>query len=147
MRLLGSGLAVALVAACSGGSSPAASCKSVPTTCESLSYDVPTCLYANCTRKFTCTGTASCAGAFVGDSCFPELNCTNSHQGCTWTGTDCVGTPLPCTDPSYQQNSVGCANVGCTLTVTCTGGEASYDCSLQTTESECGMYSPFCAWQ
>jgi hypothetical protein len=44
-------------------------------------------------------------------------------------------------------NSVGCANVGCTLTVTCTGGEANYDCSLETTQADCGRYSPFCAWQ
>jgi hypothetical protein len=47
----------------------------------------------------------------------------------------------------YQQNSVACSNVGCTLTVTCTGGEASYDYSLQKTEQDCGMYSPFCAWK
>jgi hypothetical protein len=26
--------------------------------------------------------------------------------------SDCVGTPLPCTDESDQQNSVGCAHGG-----------------------------------
>jgi hypothetical protein len=67
--------------------------------------------------------------------------------GCTWTGSDCTGTPLPCTDPMYQRNSVACNNVGCILTETCTGGEVTYDCGLQTTADECAQYPKFCVWK
>jgi hypothetical protein len=127
------------------------SCKYVQTPCSALSatqLGIGLCDEIGCHRNFSCTGTASCEAALTStQSRYPDLNCEQSSPGCSWTGTTCTGVPLPCSDSMYQQNSVACENVGCTLSVTCGGAYVSYDCTLQLTEARCGDYAPFCVWK
>jgi hypothetical protein len=96
---------------------------------------------------YHCAGAASCEAALSSmGSQFPDLNCSQGSPGCTWTGGTCTGTPLPCSDPMYQQNSVACENVGCALSYVCKGGMVGYDCSGLRAQADCEAYGMFCAW-
>jgi len=106
------------------------------------------CDDVGCMQKFTCSGTASCAAA--DETQAPLTECTGlteNDAGCSWDGLNCTGNALPCTDAVYQQNWTGCEDVGCTLAITCVGGDAYYDCSLQTDQADCSMYYAFCVWE
>jgi hypothetical protein len=137
------------ISACSSSSpAPAGpSCKSVPVNCEDL--PVTSCNPANsCELHYSCAGTASCEAALTSSGTpLASQNCQEGSPGCTWTGTTCMGTPLPCTDPMYQANTVACENVGCTLASSCGGGAASYDCAQATTQDACDAQPYVCAWE
>lgn len=139
--------AISLVACSSSSSSP--SCQRIPTPCSALVGEqlLALCDEVGCHESFSCTGTASCAAAETSSaSPYPDLNCSQA-PGCTWNGTTCTGTATPCTNAIYQQDSVDCENVGCTLDSTCGGGSVDYDCSVQQTQTDCEEYSPFCQWK
>ncbi len=149
-RVLLATCASVLLFACSGSSSAPAgpSCKSIPARCADLPQTACVQDYG-CSPTYSCAGTASCEAALTSSgSRYPDMNCRESSPGCTWTGTTCTGTPLPCTDSMYQANSVACENVGCVLTIGCTGGTASFDCGQEKTEADCASQSgQVCAWQ
>jgi hypothetical protein len=143
---------VVLLGACAFDDSPdpkssTPSCKLIAMPCSALD-DNPLCSdLPGCRQKFACQGTPSCAAALTSpNSQFPEQNCDDPATGCSWNGSACVGTPLPCSAAIYQQDTIDCEDVGCTLTQSCVGGNVAYDCSLQPTESRCSEY-PFCAWK
>jgi hypothetical protein len=103
-----------------------------------------------------CSGGASCGGAYTMTSCL-------TIEGCSWSASTCIGTPLPCdwtsTAPGCLvatygtacagtplacggQSSAGCAP-GCTPVGACSGG--TFDCgnvpeSICTTNQVTGCY-------
>jgi hypothetical protein len=140
-----------LLGACGGDDGPPPaqpSCKLVPMPCSALD-DNPLCEgLQGCRKEYVCQGTPSCAAALTSpNSSNPLENCGDPATGCSWsqTASACVGTPLPCSAAIYQQDTIDCEDVGCTLTSPCVGGNVAYPCSIQTTKSMCEEY-PFCTW-